>query len=56
MKGDQAYKKWMIKNKIEMKTLKIKKVLKEKWNVHVYSLNPFINYNLEGHKFKPFKP
>jgi len=38
--------------KIENHTITLKKLLKEKYNCNVYSLNPFINFNLEGHKFE----
>lgn len=30
----------------------VKKKLVDKYGVRVYSLNPFINYNLEGHRFR----
>jgi len=55
IKGEQAYKKWMVHNKVEAKTLRAKKILKDKWNVNVYSLNPFINFKLEGHNYQPFQ-
>ena len=38
--------------KIENHTITLKKLLKQKYNCNVYSLNPFINFNLEGHKFE----
>ena len=37
---------------IEIHTITLKKLLKKKYNCNVYSLNPFINFNLEGHKFE----
>ena len=49
-KGKEDYIKWL--PKIENDTIKLKKILKEKYNVNVYSLNPFINFNLEGHKYE----
>lgn len=52
--GENAYKKWMVHRKVEKKTLKAKKILNEKWGINVYSLNPFINFNLEGHKYDWF--
>ena len=45
--GQKDYNKWL--SKIESHTIHIKKILKE-LDVNVYSLNPFVSYNLEGHK------
>jgi len=45
-----AYKKWL--GVIEAQTLKTKQVLSKKFGCNIYSLNPFINFNLEGHKIK----
>jgi hypothetical protein len=53
MKGG-AYRKWMRHNKVENKTIKAKELLKRHWNIEVYSLNPFINFNLEGHDYQKF--
>lgn len=36
---------------IESQTIKLKQQLKEKYNCNIYSLNPFINFNLEGHEY-----
>lgn len=49
-KNGEAYKKWV--PKIEEQTITLKKLLKEKYNCNVYSLNPFINFGLEGHKYQ----
>ena len=51
---ENAYKKWMKKNKVEMKTLKIKETLQKHYDINLYSLNPFINFGLEGHKYERF--
>jgi hypothetical protein len=32
-------------------TIMLKQWLKEKYDVNIYSLNPFVNFNLEGHRF-----
>lgn len=37
---------------IENQTIKLKSLLKEKYNCNIYSLNPFINFNLENHIYK----
>ena len=47
-KGESDYKKWL--GNIEEQTIKLKRILKDKNNI--YSLNPFINFNLEGHVYK----
>jgi hypothetical protein len=49
-KGINAYNNFL-KN-IENHTITLKKLLKEKYNCNIYSLNPFINFNLEGHTFE----
>ncbi len=38
--------------KIEDQTVQVKKKMKEIYGCNVYSLNPFVSLNLEGHKFK----
>ena len=53
MKG-HAYKKWMRHNKIEKKTLAAKKLIEQFYNARVYSLNPFINFGLEGNEYRRF--
>lgn len=47
--GEKDYKIWL--SKIEDQTIKLKKILKETHKCNIYSLNPFINFNLEGHKY-----
>tara|TARA_Y100000034_G_scaffold134066_1_gene201500 strand:- start:7380 stop:8048 length:669 start_codon:yes stop_codon:yes gene_type:complete len=51
---DEKYANWMKGRHIEKQTLQFKKIIKKEWGVNIYSLNPFINYNLEGHTFKSF--
>ena len=48
--GKQDYVNWL--KKIENQTIKLKSLLKKEYNCNIYSLNPFINFNLEGHKYK----
>ena len=36
---------------IENQTIKLKTLLKEKYGCDIYSLNPFINFGLEGHVY-----
>lgn len=43
------YKNWL--TMIEEQTIFLKKELKKKYNCNVVSLNPFINFNLEGNTF-----
>lgn len=43
------YKKWL--KVIEKQTIETKKELMKEYNCNIYSLNPFINYNLEGNKY-----
>lgn len=44
------YKNWL--KQIENQTLSTKIYLKATYNANVYSLNPFINFGLEGHIYK----
>lgn len=37
---------------IEPQTLALRERLKEVYNVNVYSLNPFLNFGLEGHEYE----
>jgi hypothetical protein len=48
--GETDYKKWL--PKIEATTIEVKKLIKEKYGCNTYSLNPFINFALEGHIYK----
>ena len=41
---------WM--GKLEDETIKVKQFLNFKYGVNIYSLNPFINFKLEGHKYE----
>lgn len=43
-------KSWM--GKLESQTQLVKKYLKERYKCNIYSLNPFLNFDLEGHKYK----
>lgn len=38
--------------KFEYQTIQLKQKLKELYDCNIYSLNPFINYSLEGHKYR----
>jgi len=38
--------------RIEPQTLALRERLKEVYGVNIYSLNPFINFGLEGHKYE----
>lgn len=44
------YRAWL--KVIESQTLKVKKTLEEVYDVTILSLNPFINFGLEGHKYE----
>jgi hypothetical protein len=50
----EHYAEWMRLNSVEQQTLKMKKVLERRWGIEVYSINPFINFRLEGHRYKSF--
>lgn len=39
-------------NSIEPQTLAIRQVLNEVYGVNIYSLNPFVNFGLEGHEYE----
>lgn len=46
----EGYAKW-VSNDIEQHTLDVKSRIKQVYDVDIYSLNPFINLNLENHKY-----
>jgi hypothetical protein len=48
--GKKDYVNWL--KKIEGHTVKLKGLLKKKYGCNVYSLNPFVNFGLEGHIYK----
>lgn len=48
-KSDVQYKNWL--KEIEGQTIKLKKILKDKYGCNIYSLNPFVNFGLEGHTY-----
>lgn len=48
--GKKDYINWL--KEIEDGTIKLKKLLKKKYGCNVYSLNPFINFGLEGNIYK----
>jgi len=49
-----AYPRWMKNSNVEAKTLSAKNILKQIWGIEMYSINPFINFGLEGHGYKRF--
>jgi hypothetical protein len=49
-KNWDEYKKWL--GEIEGQTIAVKKKISEYYKCNIYSINPFINFNLEGHKIK----
>ena len=49
-KGEEQYRAWL--QKIEGQTITLKKLIFDVYGCHMYSLNPFINFGLEGHVFK----
>lgn len=48
---DAAYVAWL--SKIENHTTLVVNTLTKEYGCNVHSLNPFINFNLEGHTYKP---
>jgi hypothetical protein len=49
-KNWEEYKKWL--GVIEKQSISVKSELHKKYGCNIYSLNPFINYNLEGNTFR----
>ena len=49
-KGVSQYTEWV--KKVDNQTIELKKDLKKLYDINVYSLNPFINFNLENHVYK----
>ena len=47
--GESEYKRWV--PTIESHTIALKALIKEKYGAAVHSINPFINFGLEGHKY-----
>ena len=45
------YAKW-VRGSIQDHTIQVKQKLKDVYGVIIYSLNPFINFGLEGHKYE----
>ena len=39
-------------SEIEVQTQRVRAFLMEKYNCNIYSLNPFLNFGLEGHEYK----
>ena len=50
VQDDEEYLSWL--NQIENHTIKICKKIQEIYGCNIHSLNPFINFNLEGFKFE----
>ena len=48
--SDTAYKKWVTGN-IEQHTIDVANKLREVYDVNIHSLNPFINFGLEGNEY-----
>ena len=51
----RGYNHWLT-NQIEGHTIALKSKLKEIYGTNVYSLNPFVNIGLEGHKYSKNEP
>ena len=49
--SNKEYKEWL--REISKDTCVLKSLLKNKYNCNTLSLNPFINFNLEGNTFEP---
>jgi len=51
---ESYYPKWMKQFCVEQQTLVLKQILKAKYGTEIYSVNPFINFGLEGHSYQSF--
>ena len=47
--GVKDYKIWV--SNVDKQTISVKKELEKKYNCNIYSINPFINFNLDGNKY-----
>jgi hypothetical protein len=47
--GEADYRRWVLE--IEAHTIALKKLIKDAYGCSIHSINPFINFNLEGHKY-----
>ena len=52
--SEQAYGEWLRSASVEHNTLVIKEALSKYHHIKVYSLNPFINFGIEGHTYNSF--
>lgn len=52
-KNFNNYEEWL--RLIENDTINLKRLLSEKYNCNIYSLNPFINFGLENNNYKKIK-
>lgn len=53
--SERRYAHWLTNNStlgIERTTLRLKALLWSKYQAYVYSLNPFVNFGLEGHRYR----
>jgi len=51
---NSQYEKWMRGTCVEHFAIMAKDILRVKYDIAVHSLNPFINFGLEGHKYRSF--
>lgn len=48
--GDDFYEEWL--KQIEPQSIMVREALEEFYDVRIYSLNPFLNFGLEGHRYE----
>ena len=48
---EEGYVKWL--SIIENHTVQVCHALQKEYGCNIHSLNPFVNFNLEGHKYDP---